>query len=82
MPIQHTFPLGEAFLNTLKKKFKSNVERSKMCTVHELKQYQGRSQEFRKGGGKETSKFVVTPTVSSRLLLRETPATRTNYIER
>ena len=43
--------------------------------------YQGRSQEFRKGGGKEMSKFVVTPTVSSRLLLREMATTRANSIE-
>ena len=34
------------------------------------------------GGGKEMSKFVVMPTVSSRLLLHETIATRTNCIER
>ena len=32
-------------------------------------------------GGKERSKFVVTPTVSSRLLLCETAAKRANYIE-
>ena len=41
---------------------------------------QGCSQEFGKGGGggKEMGKFVVMPTVSSRLLLHETAATRAN----
>ena len=33
------------------------------------------------GGGKEMSKFVVPPTVSSRLLLCETAAIRVNNIE-
>ena len=45
-------------------------------------QRQGCSQDFRKGGGKEMSKFVVTPTVSNRLLLRETAAAHPNCTER
>ena len=41
----------------------------------------GVPRNLEKGGGKEMSKFVVTPTVSSRLLLRETVATHANFMD-